>query len=74
MAIAEVTMYVAVCDQCGARDDEGDFVAWTDAETAMEMAVESTGWYQVQKGLLCGKCYLKHIGEVSWGLVRTSHE
>lgn len=64
MAIAEVTMYVAVCDHCGARDDEGDFCAWTDSGTAEEMALESSEWHRVSaEMLLCQACYLKHIGD-----------
>ena len=42
--IREVTMYQAVCDACGNRDDESDYYAWADPGQAVDVALASSGW------------------------------
>lgn len=54
--IEELLMYRAVCDRCGSQDDEGDYVAWTDAESALTVAIESE-WQQIDDRLVCRNCW-----------------
>lgn len=54
--IVTVEMYVAECDRCGARDVEGEHVAWTDEESAWWSA-EGAGWAKITWRLLCPLCW-----------------
>lgn len=51
MAIREVTMYTVCCDEGGVSSDEGtDYVAWTDAASAEEVATGDvySDWQRVE--------------------------
>jgi hypothetical protein len=55
--IQEVTMYTAVCDNCG--EDIGssqDYSCWNDEVYALENATNSD-WIQHEGKLYCPKCY-----------------
>jgi len=54
--IRQVATYVAVCDRCGEQHDGGDYVGWTDAESAHTMALESE-WKQIGTRLVCWNCW-----------------
>ena len=47
MSIREVTYYQAKCDMCGVVDNEGDYSAWADADSAR---MEATGseWTEIE--------------------------
>ncbi|WP_341513663.1 hypothetical protein AAC389_15780 [Rhodococcus qingshengii] len=47
MTIKEVTYFIAVCDGCKEDADYGDFTAWGDSSSAVEMAGED--WFERMK-------------------------
>lgn len=47
MSIKEVTYFIAVCDGCKEDADYGDFTAWGDSSSAVEMAGED--WFERTK-------------------------
>lgn len=56
MTIKPVTFYVAECDLCGSRDDQGyDYAAWSDENGAEESVVESE-WHVEGGNHLCPDC------------------
>jgi hypothetical protein len=59
MAVVERTMYVAVCDGCGAKHETEDWVAWTDADSAVEVALNSEWWREDDGRLLCWDCHVE---------------
>lgn len=58
MAIKSEPYYWVVCDGCGERADYGDWTAWADENTAVEMAESSDwGWLTAEDGRhLCMDC------------------
>lgn len=54
--IERVTMYIAKCDRCGEILQDGEIVAWADADEAQRMAEESE-WREINGRLLCPDCY-----------------
>lgn len=58
MAIKEVTYYQAVCDCCGAVDDGGDYSAHADEDAALESAIDSDDFKEVDGELLCPDCWI----------------
>lgn len=54
--IERVTMYCAKCDRCGEILQDGEIVAWADADEAQRMAEESE-WIEINGRLLCPDCY-----------------
>lgn len=54
--IERVTMYCAKCDRCGEILQDGEIVAWADADEAQRMAEESE-WREINGRLLCPDCY-----------------
>ncbi|MBI3226605.1 MAG: hypothetical protein HYZ39_16280 [Mycolicibacterium cosmeticum] len=51
-AVHEITMYQARCTNCGhIEDDYGDFAAWTEFQTSLEIVTENRGWLAVYKPL-----------------------
>jgi len=54
--IRHLLTYVAVCDRCGKTHDGGDYVGWTDAESAHTVAFESD-WRLFAGRLLCWDCW-----------------
>lgn len=67
MSVKTVPMYVAVCDDCGKQHDGVEYVAWTDSESAVEVALASD-WTQIinddgTETLLCENCYGKVLAK-----------
>lgn len=54
--IERVAMYIAKCDHCGEILQDGEIVAWADADEAQRMAEESE-WREINGRLLCPDCY-----------------
>ena len=57
--IREVTYYQAVCDRCGHVDDDPEFggcSAWSDADSARSVALESD-WVEIDGKLVCEICW-----------------
>ncbi len=54
--IERVTMYIAKCDHCGEILQDGEIVAWADADEAQRMAEESE-WREINGRLFCPDCY-----------------
>lgn len=49
-AVHEVTMYQARCTNCGhIEDDYGDYAAWADFATPLEVVTENRGWLAIYK-------------------------
>lgn len=46
MAFDEKTFYRAVCDKCGAKDDDGEFQWWYDKGQACEDVTENSDWFE----------------------------
>lgn len=55
--IREVTYYQAVCDRCGKADDQGEYTAWGDRESALTVALDDGCWqYLDAEGEDVGRC------------------
>lgn len=64
MSVQEVTYYQAVCDLCGNVDNEGDFSAWADCQSALDAAGNSEWWIcDEDDGILCQSCADKEYAE-----------
>lgn len=73
MSVQEVTYYQAVCDDCGAVDDDGDFSAWGDTDSAVE-AAEASDWTLGEDGKLrCQACSEPDFAVALGGAAGTSH-
>ncbi len=56
-------MFQAVCDKCSTAYENEEYVAWTDAESAEEMAFEAEWRKQDDGRLLCWDCRQKPGGD-----------
>ncbi len=54
--IEEITMYGAVCDNCGKLFRTEDYCAFVDKDTAKSHALDG-GWIEHNGELLCPDCY-----------------
>lgn len=46
MSLDEHVFYQAVCDKCGAKDENGEFQWWYDEQQATENATEYGDWFE----------------------------
>jgi len=60
--IATIEMYQLQCDNCNEAfiDEHNGFVAWTDKDSAREMALDSEGWIEIEQKSdthYCPECF-----------------
>lgn len=57
--ILEVTMYTVKCDRCGEVSGEGEEIcAWNEAQFAVNEAVDSFDWEEVDDKHYCPNCLM----------------
>lgn len=57
MAIKEVTMYVAICDACGAEAVSEEYWTFESSTDAEDVAIDQLDWERSTTGLLwCVNC------------------
>lgn len=55
MTVETVPMYRVLCNACGKSDENDDYYAWADDETALLFASEA-GWLLNDDGQWCKDC------------------
>lgn len=72
MSYRQMTMYVAVCNGCGAEHEHDEYAGWSDKATTDENA-EADGWTATRYRHLCPRCVAGVIADPPTLRIESAH-